>query len=209
MPTPLVHPLRRSLQLATALAVLILLSVVSLGATASVASTPPAPEPLIGTSVITVGRGIGGVQLGDTATQVRRRLGPPTLVPRPGPLLPGQFRTIDWQYGAADALSVGFVPGKFIHGRVAEVAVMGDARYRTNKGIGIGSTIAEVRAAYPKATCKIHKVTPSPEQPNPNPITDCTVSTHYQGHRVSTSFIDFGTTPGVYLLFVRFAVMER
>ncbi len=96
---------------------------------------------------IVVGRGIDGVQLGQTRAQVRSRLGEP----------PCGCDGDVWLYGgagyrASPVAGVDFAPG----GGVVEVFALGSRtanHLTTSSGVGLGSTLASVEHAYRSAQC--------------------------------------------------------
>jgi hypothetical protein len=100
----------------------------ALGFAGAVLLLPTAAAP----AAITPQRGMAGVSLGMTKAQVQARLGPPT-------------RGAGFFY--YPSLKVGFR-----NGRVVEVTTTRRA-HRTASGIGIDSSEADVRRAYPSVVC--------------------------------------------------------
>lgn len=86
--------------------------------------------------------GIGGVRLGQTEAKVRAVRGAPVTVVRARNEF-GRYTELRYR-----GLTVTFQGGR----RVTAVAT-GARRERTNRGIGVGSTTAELLAAHPTATC--------------------------------------------------------
>lgn len=86
--------------------------------------------------------GIGGVRLGQTSAKVTKVKGPPVSIVK-GVNEFGRF--MEFRYRG---LTVSFQGGD----RVTAVSTRSRAE-RTNRGIGYGSTTAQLLARHPKATC--------------------------------------------------------
>ena len=119
--------------LAAALAVAAIVAVAA-------APSPAAPQREL---LIVPGQQIGKVRLGMSFAQVRRALGPPTLVNRRERTGFGRYVEYDWGWGR---WIVGF-SGRGSTLRVSLVATT-IRRERTHAGVGVGSLLARVRTAY-------------------------------------------------------------
>lgn len=93
-------------------------------------------------AAILLQHGIGGVRLGQTEAKVRALKGAPVRVVDGVNEFGGY---IELRYRG---LTVGFQGGR----RVTAVSTRSRVE-RTNRGIGVGSTTAELLAAHPRATC--------------------------------------------------------
>lgn len=93
--------------------------------------------PVAAAAAIVPGRGIAGVRIGESEARVRATLGRPRKVVPP-----------TWAYGKPLDGLVGFGHG----GRVNYVSTISRAQ-KTNRRIGPGSSIQDLKAAYPKARC--------------------------------------------------------
>ena len=96
---------------------------------------------------VVIGKSIGGIRLGETKAQVRKARGAPTKS-RAFRGYHGQYgRGTDWSY---KRLLVTFSS----KGRVRGIDTTLKTE-KTTKGIGVGSTIDEVKAAYPAVRCRL------------------------------------------------------
>ncbi|MGH7240524.1 MAG: hypothetical protein ACREHG_10755, partial [Candidatus Saccharimonadales bacterium] len=91
-----------------------------------------------GSAGIVVGKSIDGVIIGATPAQLRHDIGSPAYT---------RGKSV-WQYGKN---SIGAIVS-FGKGHVTGVWTP-DKHLKTNKGIGVGSSVSEVEKAYPKAKC--------------------------------------------------------
>jgi hypothetical protein len=128
---------------------------------------------------IVIGQSIAGVKLGDTEAQVTAVLGPPTSKESDGPLYPG---SVSVRYAA---VGVNFT---VINGRVSGALIF-SKKQKTNKGIGMGSSHARMKRAYPKAKCA--------EGPYGPKSLYCAVLTRFHGRKSFTSFLFQTATGGV------------
>jgi hypothetical protein len=118
---------------------------------------------------IVVGQSIGGVTVGESEAQVRKALGRP-LAERAG----------RWQYGQGP---IGLIAA-FKHKTVYDVWTP-RSEYKTNKGISVASSPAQVSKAYPNAKCKLGA------GPGAGPGEEseaCILKSKYHGHTVETAF---------------------
>jgi hypothetical protein len=146
---------------------------------AALAVTALAPETASGK--IIEGKSINGVVLGFTEAQVESVIGTPiTNLTKKLP----DSDTI-WTYsslypepGHHSALN-----GYVVFDKKGDVASVSTLSYgnKTTKGIGLGSTIAAARKAYPHLKC-------TSDAPHTPPL-DCTILTHYRGRVSVTEFL--------------------
>jgi hypothetical protein len=94
---------------------------------------------------IVVQESIAGVKLGMTAAQVRKVLGPPRSVSYPKDEIQGSFKFYD--YGATE---VSLTRGE--GSKVFNISTTSKTQ-RTSTGLGVGSTRAAVKRAFPRADC--------------------------------------------------------
>jgi hypothetical protein len=122
---------------------------------------------------IVVGKSIAGVALGASEAQVTQALGPPSLPPSPS-----SNGAVQWNYTKPPLLGVvGLTNGS--------VSSMWTAsrHQRTSKGVGPGSSLKQVRAAYPKAKCSAGPLGPKSML--------CTLKSKLGARSVETTFVFF------------------
>ena len=130
-------------------------------------------------TLIVVNEGIGGVDIGQTAQQVKKEVGTPTSKQ-------SSSSAAEWYYDNKPP----FAEVSFGNNKRVSFLAPNSARDKTSKGIGEGSSKAQVQAAYPNASC-------SP-QPGPGGKTDlsCGITKHLPGGKtIETSFV-FSTANG-------------
>jgi|HubBroStandDraft_6_1064221.scaffolds.fasta_scaffold73749_2 hypothetical protein len=126
---------------------------------------------------IVVGQGIAGVKLGDTQAQVKRLIG------KPSSCSPCGKPEVLWHYEKGFEGVVAFDSS----GRVKSMWTASNQQ-KTSKGIhtiglsgkGHGSSVAEIKQAYPNAKCQ--------ELPNSQGYTTCDLISYYHGRKVETNF---------------------
>ena len=128
---------------------------------------------------IVVGQSIAGITLGESQAQVKAQLGPPTLEQPP------DYRgNVEWNYdkppllGAMSFAANGELIGMWTSSR----------HQKTNKGIGPGSSLAQVRRAYSKAKCSTGPFGPK--------SLICVLRSKYHGRTVETAFPFFTRSMG-------------
>jgi len=119
---------------------------------------------------IVIGQSIGGVKLGDTPAQVKQALGKPSSSSATGLFYPSGV-------GLRVTLKSGHVDG------VLSVS----KKQKSTKGITIGSSLAALKAAYPRASCVEGPLGPS--------SLHCAVTARIGGRKSYTSFL-FETAGG-------------
>lgn len=178
--------LSRALVLAAVAAVVALL--VATAAASAVTRLHPTHE-------IVIGQSIGSVGVGETTVELRRTVGKPWLS---SPSHGGGFA--QWAYGSnADLLAI-----EFSAQQAVIITAQYSKRFKTNKGVGIGSTWEQVHKAYPEAWCSKaeldetknpHYGTPDPRYGSPS----CLFQTKRKGKTVDTQFLT-NALPGQPLL---------
>jgi hypothetical protein len=120
---------------------------------------------------IVVGQSIASVKLGDSQSQVKAVLGSPTLEQPPD-----YQGNVEWNYakppllGAMSFATNGEMIGFWTSSK----------QQKTNKGIGPGSSLAQVRRAYPKTKCSVGPFGPK--------SLICVLKSKYNGRVVETAF---------------------
>jgi hypothetical protein len=158
-------------------------AVVVLCLLASVGIMAVAPAAL---AKVVVGQSIAGIKLGDTEAQVKR------LVGKPSSCDPCGKPEIVWRYEKGFEGDLGFSH----QGRVQNMWTASNQQ-RTSTGIhtiglngkGHGSSVAEIKQAYPNAKCE--------ELPNSQGYTTCDIVSSYHGRKVKTSFEVIATFSGL------------
>ena len=120
---------------------------------------------------IVVGQSINGVKLGETQPQVQAALGQPASTNSVG------NQGSAWFY--SDRSSVGFNTALTVDSLVTY-----SSKQKTNKDIGVGSSLKATRKAYPKVKCESSAAFLGPGS------AQCTIKTNYGGKPVLT-VIDF------------------
>lgn len=146
---------------------------------ATVAEAKPAAK-------LVMGQSIDGINIGQTEAQVRQEHGKPTYV-----YDKNNGSLVQWTYGRSRDLTMSFGIGN----RVVDLELF-DKRDRTDKGIGVGSSLAQVQKAYPSAKCAPH-LSGNGQDPNYGPP-GCVVETKHGGRTVDTAFVVTDPTKGVY-----------
>lgn len=127
---------------------------------------------------IVIGQSVAGVKLGDTEAQMTAILGQPTSKESAGPAYPG---VVNIYYPTSVGLHFSMTNGR-VNG-----ALFFSKKQKTNKGIGMGSSRAQLKRAYPKAKCL--------EGPYGPQSLYCAVLARFHGRKSFTSFL-FGTAKG-------------
>lgn len=121
---------------------------------------------------IVVGRSIDGVKLGDSQARVRQVLGKPASTAQ------------GWDYLKGLEGRVSFDA----HGHVRGIWT-GSPKQKTSRGIGVGSSLAKLKRAYPHIRC-----TTGPFGPQ---SLVCVIRSRLHGRKVETSFPFFTQALGV------------
>jgi hypothetical protein len=120
---------------------------------------------------VVLGQSIDGVKLGESRAQVKAQLGAPTMEQGPD-----QHGSMEWNYGKPPFLgAVTFAANGQLSGMFTT-----SKQQKTAQGIGVGSSLAQVRKAYPQAKCSMGPFGPT--------SLICTVQSKYKGRTVETSF---------------------
>jgi hypothetical protein len=139
----------------------------SLGALLTACVLATAPSAL---ATIVIGQSIAGVKLGESQSQVTAQLGAPTFA-RP----PDYQGAIEWNYAKPPLLGA----MSFAHGELVSMWTL-STHQKTSQGVGVGSSLAQVRKAYPKAKCSTGPFGPK--------SLICIVKSNYNGRVVETGF---------------------
>ncbi len=127
---------------------------------------------------IVIGQSIAGVKLGDSEAQVTAVLGAPERKESAGPAYPG---VVNIYYPTSVGLHFTMTKGR------VSGALIFSKKQKTNKGVGMGSSRAQLKRAYPQAKCA--------EGPYGPQSLYCAVLAHFHGRKSFTSFL-FGTAKG-------------
>lgn len=128
---------------------------------------------------VVLGQSIDGVKLGESQAQVTAQLGPPTMEQGPD-----QRGSMEWNYGKPPFLgAVTFAANGQLSGMSTS-----SKQQKTAQGIGVGSSLAQVRKAYPQAKCSTGPFGPK--------SLICAVRSKYQGRTVETTFPFFTRSLG-------------
>ena len=122
---------------------------------------------------IVIGQGEAGVKIGDTASQVEKAIG------RAGFTEHFKRETIWKEFKSF----LGVV--SFDHQHHVSAMWTANKRLRTNKGIGVASTVAQVVKAYPAAKCTLGT---GPGAGPGEESESCLLKTKYRGHVTETAF---------------------
>ncbi|MGZ8687444.1 MAG: hypothetical protein ACXWZP_03355 [Gaiellaceae bacterium] len=113
--------------------VVLLVTAACVGALVAAASSPAAIVPQ---------QGIGGIRLGMTKQAVQAKLG-----------MPGAVRTGSNEIGSYTTFVFSAFEVTFFAGAKATSVTTRSAKQRTARGVGVGSTAAEVAASVPRVRC--------------------------------------------------------
>ena len=128
--------------------------------------------PATAAAAIVPGHGVAGVELGDSAAKVTAALGKPGSVQK---YKGGQ----SWFYGNGPVWWVTIrVKGASKTVRGLETS---DRKQRTSRGVGVGSSMAALRKAYHRLTCKQGWLG--------LPYSSCWILTSVRGKKVPTNFV--------------------
>ncbi len=136
---------------------------------------------------IVIGQSIAGVKLNDSEAQVEQALGSPTLKQPPD-----SQGGVSWNYAKLPLMGVVSFTGGTITGMWTI-----SKRQKTSKGVGPGSSLAQVRKAYPQAKCSTGPFGPK--------SVICTVKSKYHGRLVDTGFPFFTRSVGAREVDIDFA----
>lgn len=142
---------------AVSLAVLALAACNQAAAPAEPASAPPAATPTPGPVNLTP-KGLGPILIGMTDAEVRAAAGAANIAPSAG---------ADASEGCSQMRLQGAYPGVILmleEGKLTRIDLDDQSTFKTDKGIAVGATPAEVMAAYPDAQASPHKYSDAPAQ---------------------------------------------
>lgn len=171
MPAPNVQTRRLHTSIAAALVAVMVCGCSLLPVATASAKTP--------STLIVVNEGIGSVHIGQTPAQVEQEVGTPTSKQ-------ASSSSANWYYDNKPPFA------EIVFGTDKRVTFLApnSTRDKTSKGIGEGSSKAQVRAAYPKAKCA--------PQPGPGGKTDltCDISKKLAGGTTIETSFTFNTANG-------------
>jgi len=124
---------------------------------------------------IVVGVGMAGIKLGESEAQVMTTLGAPTYKTPEG-------KVTSWGYPTTLEGRIGFT-----RGHVSGMWTI-SKHQKTSKGVGPGSSLAQVRKAYPAAKCVTGPFGPK--------SLICSLKSRYLGKAVESSFVFFTRSVG-------------
>jgi hypothetical protein len=130
-------------------------------------------------ATIVLGQSIAGVKLGESQTQVKAQLGSPTLEQAPD-----QQGNVEWNYAKPPLMGAATFAA---NGQLIGIWTI-SKQQKTPQGIGVGSSLAQVRKAYPKAKCSTGPFGPK--------SLICTLKSKFNGRTVETSFPFFTRSMG-------------
>lgn len=137
-------------------------------------------------ATIIVGQGIDGVKLSESEAQVISTLGAPTYK------MPGREGESSWGYPKTLEGRIGFDSSMHVSGMWTL-----SKRQKTSKGIGPGSSLAQVRKAYPKVKCSTGPFGPK--------SLICILKSKLSGRVVETDFPFFTRSMGAREVDINFA----
>ena len=117
-------------------------------------SAPPPPAPAPAGPALT-SKGLGPIRIGMTEAEIRAAVGDASLEPP----------AAQASEGCAQLRLRGDYPGVILmleEGRLTRIDLDDRSSVRTDRGVGVGATVAEVMAAYPQAVSSPHKYVAAP-----------------------------------------------
>ena len=118
---------------------------------------PPAAAPASGAVILTP-KGLGPILIGMTDADIRAAAGAANIAPKVG---------ADASEGCSQVRLQGAYPGVILmleDGKLTRIDLDDQSAFKTDNGIGVGATPAEVLAAYPDAKASPHKYSDAPAQ---------------------------------------------